>query len=139
MQAKAGFPDIRAIHRKGQWANQYGLKGFGADGYGLKHFRPNADPMYALRINNGRVEHHSRGFFHLNETALRVRQAERLAIRELNKDKPIAFINCAPTQVERIMNDERLRVTLISDIKARSLNNRQLSPLVLRLQRGQNA
>jgi len=139
VQAKAGWPDIRAIKRQGPWTSQYGLKGFGADGYGLKQFRPNADPMYALRINNGRVEHHSRGFFHINDIGVRVRLAERAAVRELNRDKPIAFINCAPDQVDRIMNDVQLRRTLIGDIDRRSRDSRQRSPLVLRLQRSQNA
>lgn len=139
LQAKAGFPDIRAIKRKGQWTSQYGLKGFGADGYGLKSFRPNADPMHALRINNGRVEHHSRGFFHVNGSSVRVREAERLAIRALNCGRPISFVSCAPEQVDRILNDERLRVTLISDIDTRSSARTGYSPLVLRLQRSQSA
>lgn len=137
--ARAGFPDIRAIKRKGPWTSQYGLKGFGADGYGLKQFRPSGDPMYALRINNGRVEHHSRGFFAVNGHALRVRLFERRAIRALNRDKPLAFVNVRPDDVDKILNDEELRIALLSDINTRALTSTLVSPLVLRLKHMQNA
>lgn len=139
LSARAGYPDIRAIKRKGPWTSQYGLKGFGADGYGLKQFRPEGDPMYALRINNGRVEHHSRGFFAIDNRPLRVRLFERRAIRALNLNKPLAFINVLPVDVDQILNDERLRVSLLSDINSRALMSTFESPLVLRLKRWQNA
>lgn len=137
--AHAGFPDIRKIHREGRWVNQYGLKGFGADGYGLKTFRPNSDPKEALRINNGRVEHHSRGFFHIGNVSARVRLCERAAIRELNSGKSVAFMSVHPDQVDRILGSDRLRFTLIRDIERRSRDKRNSSPLLCRLKRTQDA
>jgi hypothetical protein len=119
-RAGAGFPYINAIKREGQWTSRYGLKGFGADGYGLKTFRPDGDSREALRINNGRMEHHSRAFFQVDGTVMRVRDAEREAIAEMNGSARVAFIGCAPSQVEKILGSPSLRLSLIRDINERS-------------------
>lgn len=121
-RARAGIPYINEIKRTGKWTSQYGLKGFGADGYGLKTFRPNADPTDALRINNGRLEHHTRGFYHFDGETMKVRDMERLAIATLNQDSPKAFIGMSVAYVGRVMGDERLRHSLILDVLHRSTN-----------------
>lgn len=118
-RAKAGFPDIRYIHRKGIWTSRYGLKGFGADGYGLKTFRPNGSPAEALRINNGWLEHHTRGFFKFDGEVLEVRDAERLAITWMNADSPKAFLAMRGEYVERVIGDPALRHKHIMDVNAR--------------------
>lgn len=120
IRAGAGFPHINSIHRKGIWTSAYGLKGFGADGYGLKGFRPNADSREALRMNNGRLEHHSRSFFAIEGTALRVRDMERMAIMAMNGIKRTAYIGCLSTQADRILADPHLRDSLVRDLNARS-------------------
>jgi len=117
--ARAGIPYINAIKRKGIWTSRYGLKGFGADGYGLKTFRPNGDAAEALRINNGRMEHHTRGFYSVDGDTLRVRDMERAAIATMNSDKPIAFIGMAASNVDRVISDAGLRHRLIVDNRAR--------------------
>jgi hypothetical protein len=118
--ARAGIPYINAIKRKGIWTSRYGLKGFGADGYGLKTFRPNGDATDALRINNGRMEHHTRGFYDLDGESLRVRDMERAAIAVMNADKPIAFIGMAASNVDTVIRDAGLRHRLIVDTNERS-------------------
>lgn len=112
-RARAGIPYINAIKRTGIWTSRYGLKGFGADGYGLKTFRPTGDPTEALRINNGRMEHHTRGFYGFDGQALRVRDMERLAIAHLNADDPKAYIGMRGDQVHSVISDHRLRHKLI--------------------------
>jgi hypothetical protein len=118
--AGAGFPDIRAIKREGIWTSRYGLKGFGADGYGLKTFRPNGDPAEALRLNNGRLEHHSRGFYSFDGEVLPVKQMERAAVATLNADQPKAFIAMRGEYVERVLADRRERHRLIMNVKRRT-------------------
>jgi hypothetical protein len=118
-RARAGIPYINAIKRKGVWTSQYGLKGFGADGYGLKTFRPNADATDALRINNGRIEHHTRGFYSFDGEILKVRDMERAAIAQRNADCPVAFVGMAPHLVDTVMSDSRLRHRLILDSNKR--------------------
>lgn len=119
-KAHAGIPYINAIKRTGRWTSQYGMKGFGADGYGMKTFRPNADTKESLRINGGKVEHHSVGFFTIAERIYTVREAERLAIAEMNEGKQIAFIGCHPNNVDRMLGDRELRYALIRDLDRRS-------------------
>ncbi len=119
-RAGAGIPYINSIARKGIWTSRYGLKGFGADGYGLKAFRPDGDSREALRINNGRMEHHSRAFFTLDGSPLRVREMERMAIIEMNGIERTAYVGCTSTYVDRILGEPRLRDSLIRDINARS-------------------
>lgn len=119
-RAKAGIPDIRYIHRKGIWTSRYGLKGFGADGYGLKTFRPTGDAAEALRINNNWLEHHTTGFYRFDGEVLGVREAERLAIAQLNSDSPKAFIAMTGEYVQRVIADGALRHRLIMDVNQRS-------------------
>lgn len=121
--ARAGLPDIRAIKREGIWTSRYGLKGFGADGYGLKTFRPNGNPAEALRLNNGRLEHHSRGFYDLDGEVLPVKDMERAAVATLNADKPKAFVAMRGEYVERVMADRRERHRLIMNVKRRAPAN----------------
>lgn len=132
-RAGAGIPYINKIKREGKWVNQYGLKGFGADGYGLKSFRAHGDPMRALRINAGRVEHHSREFFNIDGHVLRVRLAERWAIAELNDGKPLAFIGVSADSAEKIAGDAQLRARLIADVNRRSSTPDRSSPLLCRI------
>ena len=112
-RARAGIPYINAIKRTGIWTSRYGLKGFGADGYGLKTFRPSADPAEALRMNNGRMEHHTRGFYCFEGEVFRVRDMERLAIAHLNADDPKAFVGMRGIHVQRVIGDPGLRHKLI--------------------------
>lgn len=122
LRAGAGIPYINAIKREGIWTSRYGLKGFGADGYGLKTFRPNGDSRDALRINGGRMEHHSRAFFAIDGDALRVRDMERAAIAAMNGEKRLAYIGCNVDRAQSIIHDERLRHHLIRDVHQRSAN-----------------
>lgn len=115
----AGIPYINAIKREGVWTSRYGLKGFGADGYGLKTFRPDGDAAYALRINNGRLEHHTRGFYQYEGEVLRIREMERAAIGELNGDRPTAFVGMPAELAESVVRDSRLRHGLIVDTNRR--------------------
>ena len=112
-RARAGIPYINAIKRTGVWTSRYGLKGFGADGYGLKTFRPQGNPAEALRINNGRLEHHTRGFFSYEGESLRVREMERHAIAQLNANDPKAYVGMRGKDVLTVMGDSRLRHKLI--------------------------
>lgn len=115
----AGIPDIRSIRRQGIWTARYGLKGFGADGYGLKSFRAHGDPREALRINHGRLEHHSRGFFAIDGEITRVRSMESQAITVMNESKRVAYIGCTPSVARSIMDDRRTRDSLISGVLKR--------------------
>lgn len=120
VRAGAGWPHINAISRKGIWTSRYGLKGFGADGYGLKTFRASDDPREALRINNGRMEHHSREFFAIDGTAMRVREMESLAIAAMNGTNRVAYIASTPGEAEKIINDSALTHSLIRVVNQRA-------------------
>jgi len=120
VRAGAGFPHINSIKREGIWTSRYGLKGFGADGYGLKSFRPNGDPREALRINNGRLEHHSRRFFAIDGEALRVRDMERAAIIELNGINRVAYIGSTTDGANSLVNNEGLRHAMIRQVNRRA-------------------
>ena len=109
----AGIPWIKRIERQGIWTSRYGLKGFGADGYGLKGFRPNGDAKEALRINNGRMEHHSRGFFAIEGDAIGVRRMESMALAAKHGDKPTAYVATMESEVENILDSRSLRRYLI--------------------------
>lgn len=119
-RARAGIPYINAIKREGVWTSRYGLKGFGADGYGLKTFRPKGDSTEALRINNGRLEHHSRGFYDYEGEILRVRDMERAAIFAMNGDSPQAFLGMSRQQLPAVLGNPGLRHRLITDLNHRS-------------------
>lgn len=123
IRANAGIPYINSIKREGIWTSRYGLKGFGADGYGLKTFRSNGDPRDALRINNGRVEHHSRAFFQTDGIVMRVREMERAAIVAMNGLMRTAYVGCLSSNVDTILSDNRLRDSLIRDINRRSVES----------------
>jgi len=125
VRAGAGFPHINSIKREGIWTSRYGLKGFGADGYGLKSFRPNGEPEEALRINNGRLEHHSRAFFAIDGAALRVRDMEREAIAELCRQKRLAYIGSTEDRAQSIIGNERLRHALISQVNRRYVGSQR--------------
>ena len=114
-----GIPYINAIKRDGVWTSRYGLKGFGADGYGLKTFRPSGDPTDALRINNGRLEHHTRGFYGFDGEILKVRDMERAAIGELNGHKPLAFVGMPAGLAPTVVGSPDLRHHLIVDTSRR--------------------
>jgi hypothetical protein len=120
LRSDAGIPYINKIWRTSQWTSRYGLKGFGADGYGLKTFRPNADSTEALRINNGKMEHHSTGFFAIDGETVRVRQMESNAIAEMNGFTRTAFVGAASTEVDRILGSPKLRTSLVRDANSRS-------------------
>jgi hypothetical protein len=115
----AGIPYINAIKREGVWTSRYGLKGFGADGYGLKTFRPHGDSADALRINNGRMEHHTRGFYGYEGEILKVRDMERLAIGTMNADRPLAFVGMPAEVVDTVIRDRDIRGHLIRDAHSR--------------------
>lgn len=119
-RAGAGFPHINSIKRRGIWTATYGLKGFGADGYGLKSFRPTLDSGEALRINNGRLEHHSRSFFTLEGTTLGVRDMEREAISALNGSKRVAYVGSTEDRAQSIIDNDQLRHALIVNVSQRS-------------------
>ena len=116
----AGIPYINEIKREGVWTSRYGLKGFGADGYGLKTFRPDADPAFALRINRGRLEHHTRGFYRFDGEILKVRDMERAAIAQLNADKPVAFVGMPAESADSVVSSGRLVSALIRDVNQRT-------------------
>jgi len=118
-RAGAGIPYINAIRRTGQWTSRYGLKSFGADGYGLKSFRPDGDPKEALRINHGRLEHHSRGFYEIDGDSVSPRQMEAYAISILNEGKRVAFIGCLSTQVNKVLDCAQTRERLINAVHRR--------------------
>lgn len=87
-KAGAGFPYINAIRANANRTARYGLKGFGAAGYGLKTFKGCHAPMAALRINQGRLERHTPGFFAVGGVATAVREIERLAVAQLYGSDP---------------------------------------------------
>lgn len=78
-----GFPWIRAISGTPARTTRYGLKGFGASGYGLKSFRAREDAQLALALNHGRLEHHTPDYFEVDGKKAGVRDAESAAIKEL--------------------------------------------------------
>lgn len=122
----AGIPYINAIKREGIWTSRYGLKGFGADGYGLKTFRPSADPTDALKINNGRMEHHTRGFYSYDGEVLKVRDMERAAIGELNCNKPLAFVGMPSGLAPSVIESADVRSHLIRDANSRMVGHMRI-------------
>jgi hypothetical protein len=86
----------------------------------LKAFRPNGESSEALRINHGRLEHHSTGFFSVDGQSVRVREMESLAIAEMHGLKRAAYLGAAPDQVEKILNSDTFRRSLVRDVNMRS-------------------
>jgi hypothetical protein len=116
--AHAGIPYINSIYRHGIWSARYGLKGFGADGYGLKTFRSIGSAQQALAINNGRLEHHSRDFFTIRGKRYGVRAAERAALAIRNEGKPTIFHLTQQDEAERLSADSSARRYLIDRYRA---------------------
>lgn len=119
-KARAGIPYINAIKRTGKWTSLYSLKGYGADGYGLKAFRAKGSATLALKLNNGHLEHHTRAFYEYDGELLGVRDYERLAIATMNQDQPIALVGMRPEQVERVLSNRQLTHRMILDVNRRS-------------------
>jgi hypothetical protein len=127
-RAGVGIPYINSIKREGIWTSRYGLKGFGADGYGLKSFRATGNAQESLRINNGRMEHHSRGFFAIDGEIQRVRSMESMAIAAMNGIKRCAYVACTEDRSQSIMNDPQLRHAMIRDLNVRSVSAMRAFP-----------
>lgn len=79
-RAGAGIPHIQRVKGSPSRSARYGLKGFGAAGYGLKTYSPPGAGQLALRLNNGRLEHHSPEFFHIDGVKSGVRKVESHAV-----------------------------------------------------------
>lgn len=105
LSARAGIPYINIIKRTPGRTARYGLKGFGADGYGMKKFRTPDDAWFALYINHGRLEHHSRGFYRLNGIPTPVREVEHAAVAKVFPAKGADYVLCSPTQARRYLDD----------------------------------
>jgi hypothetical protein len=58
----------------------YGMKGFSAAGYGLKGYAVESMRNEALRINGGRLEHHTRGFIRVNGKSATVAEARKAVL-----------------------------------------------------------
>jgi hypothetical protein len=80
--AGAGWPWIREIYAGPSRVARYGLKAFGAAGYGMKTFKSQESAEEALALNHGRLEHHTREFFVVNGQKMQPREAESVAIQE---------------------------------------------------------
>lgn len=82
-RAGCGIPYINVIRARADRTARYGLKAFGATGYGLKTYRQSDGAFDALALNHGRLEHHTKNFFTIDGEKLAVREAESVAIKEL--------------------------------------------------------
>lgn len=105
-KAKAGIPYVNAIKRTPGQSARYGLKGFGADGYGLKAFRADADAQFALYINHNRLEHHSKAFFRIDGNKTPVKEVEREAIRRLFPASGTDYIVCSSDEALRYLTPQ---------------------------------
>lgn len=108
LRAGAGFPYINTIRGSASRTSRYGLKAFGAAGYGLKGYRQSDNAFEALDMNHGRLEHHTPGFFNVDGSKVRVRQAERLAVEEVYGPPLDSFI-VVPADVARYYLSEEGR------------------------------
>lgn len=75
-------PDLRRIKGAPRTVASYGLKSFRVAGYGLKSYEGET-AAEALRINGGRLEHHSRGFVRVEGKPMLLDGAERHAKRQM--------------------------------------------------------
>lgn len=91
-RAGCGIPYINTIRSRADRTARYGLKAFGATGYGLKTYRQSDGAMDALKLNHGRLEHHTKEFFTIDGVKCGVREAETLAIRALYGDPLDSYI-----------------------------------------------
>jgi len=101
----AGIPYINAIKTSPSRTSRYGLKAFGATGYGLKTYRTESTGREALALNHNRLEHHTPGFFTINGERMAPRQAEQYAIREIYGEGFDSFI-IVPAKVARFYLSE---------------------------------
>jgi hypothetical protein len=60
-------------------------------------------------------------FFARDGDPLRVREAERLAIAEMNGNSRVAYIGASADRAQSIVHNERLRHALIKDVNLRSV------------------
>lgn len=99
-RAGAGIPYINEIKRTPGLTSRYGLKAFGAAGYGMKAYRQSDGAFDALKLNHGRVEHHTPGFFVIDGEKVTPREAESIAVRELYGEGFDSYI-IVPAKVAR--------------------------------------
>lgn len=99
-RAGAGIPYINVIKSNASRTARYGLKAFGAAGYGLKTYRQSTHAEEALTLNHGRLEHHTPEFYVIDGEKLRVRQAEKIAVEALYGPGIDSFI-IVPADVAR--------------------------------------
>lgn len=92
LRAGSGIPYINEIKTKPAATARYGLKAFGATGYGLKTYRQHKDAPAALKLNHGRLEHHTPGFFVIDGEKVTPREAESIAVKELYGEGFISYI-----------------------------------------------
>lgn len=100
LRGGAGIPYINEIKQTPGRTARYGLKAFGASGYGLKAYRQRDGGFEALDLNHGRVEHHTPGFFNVDGQKVSPREAESVAIKELYGDGIDSYI-IVPLKVAR--------------------------------------
>jgi hypothetical protein len=94
LRAGAGLPYVNAIRARPSRTARYGMKAFGAAGYGLKTFRAESEALEALALNHGRVEHHSPGFFRIDGDQSGVRDVESAAIKEFWPGEADSYLVC---------------------------------------------
>lgn len=94
VRAGAGLPYVNAIRARPGRTARYGLKAFGASGYGLKTFRAEDQAAEALELNHGRVEHHSPGFFRIDGDRAGVRDVESKAVKEIWALEGDSYVVC---------------------------------------------
>jgi hypothetical protein len=94
LRAGAGLPYVNAIRAAPTRTARYGMKAFGAAGYGLKTFRAVEQAGDALALNHGRVEHHSPGFFRIDGDQAGVRDVESMAVKEIYQGEADSYLVC---------------------------------------------
>lgn len=109
LKAGAGFPYINAIRRSASRTARYGLKAFGAAGYGLKTYRAQETASDALAINHGRLEHHTPRFFNIDGEKCAVRDAEKAAIQAMYPHHIDRYIVCTRRAAEYYSTPEGRR------------------------------
>lgn len=73
-----------------------------------------------MRINNNRLEHHSRGFFAIEQDSIGARRMESLAIAAKNENKPTAYVAMASSEVDNVLGSRQLTNYLIRGSNART-------------------
>lgn len=117
-RAGAGIPYINAIRKTPSRTARYGLKGYGAAGYGLKTYRAQHDALSALDLNRGRLERHSPGFFALHGSPAPVRDVEAAALADLYPVVPGETVVCAWHEARRYLSARgRLRSQRLGPIQ----------------------